>query len=174
MRKPTISRTVLATIALAFLAALSLTGNPRRPWNWQEKAAYLPSYIIEFLRPGLVIQVDSASVGPSVPITSMSARRPTSSPPGTRPPRERHPSEPSAGVRKNGDLAYQLGDGGVVTDEKERIRVDRLSYQAVLTALSLGEKRFRGRPWRSMNRILQAPGGRGGGRAAAQHRLRRR
>ncbi|MFZ1106727.1 MAG: TraI/MobA(P) family conjugative relaxase [Rhodomicrobium sp.] len=47
-------------------------------------------------------------------------------------------------VRKNGDLAYQLGDGGVVTDEKERIRVDRLSYQAVLTALSLGEKRFRG------------------------------
>ncbi len=53
-------------------------------------------------------------------------------------------------VRKNGDLAYQLGDGGVVTDEKERIRVDRLSYQAVLTALSLGEKRFRGRPWLSM------------------------
>jgi hypothetical protein len=47
-------------------------------------------------------------------------------------------------VRTNGDLAYQLGDGGVVTDEKERIRVDRLSYQAVLTALSLGEKRFRG------------------------------
>ncbi|MFZ1106853.1 MAG: LPD7 domain-containing protein [Rhodomicrobium sp.] len=47
-------------------------------------------------------------------------------------------------VRKNGDLAYQLGDGGVVTDEKERIRVDRLSYQAVLTALTLGEKRFRG------------------------------
>ena len=47
-------------------------------------------------------------------------------------------------MRKNGDLAYQLGDGGVVTDEKERIRVDRLSYQAVLTALSLGEKRFRG------------------------------
>ena len=47
-------------------------------------------------------------------------------------------------VRKNGDLAYQLADGGVVTDEKERIRVDRLSYQAVLTALSLGEKRFRG------------------------------
>ncbi len=47
-------------------------------------------------------------------------------------------------VRKNGDLAYQLGDGGGVTDEKERIRVDRLSYQAVLTALSLGEKRFKG------------------------------
>jgi hypothetical protein len=47
-------------------------------------------------------------------------------------------------VRKNGDLAYQLGDGGVVTDEKERIRIDRLSYQAVLTALSLGERRFRG------------------------------
>jgi hypothetical protein len=47
-------------------------------------------------------------------------------------------------VRKNGDLAYQLGDGGVVTDEKERIRVDRLSYQEVLTALSLGEKRFKG------------------------------
>jgi hypothetical protein len=47
-------------------------------------------------------------------------------------------------VRKNGDLAYQLGDGGVVTDEKERIRVDRLSYQAVLTALTLGEKRFQG------------------------------
>ncbi len=47
-------------------------------------------------------------------------------------------------VRKNGDLAYQLGDGGVVTDEKERIRVDRLSYQAVLTALTLGDKRFQG------------------------------
>ena len=70
MRKPTISRTVLATIALAFLAALSLTGNPRRPWNWQEKAAYLPSYIIEFLRPGLVIQVNSASVGSDGTITA--------------------------------------------------------------------------------------------------------
>ena len=32
-----------------------------------------------------------------------------------------------------------------MTDEKERIRVDRLSYQAVVTALTLGEKRFQGR-----------------------------
>ena len=48
-------------------------------------------------------------------------------------------------IGKNGDLAYRLADGGVVTDEKERIRVDRLSYQAVVTALTLGEKRFQGR-----------------------------
>ena len=47
-------------------------------------------------------------------------------------------------IGKNGDLAYRLADGGVVTDEKERIRVDRLSYQAVVTALTLGEKRFQG------------------------------
>ena len=47
-------------------------------------------------------------------------------------------------VRKNGDLAYRLGDGGVVIDEKERIRVDRLSYQAILIALTLGDKRFQG------------------------------
>ena len=48
-------------------------------------------------------------------------------------------------IGKNGNLAYRFADGGVVIDEKERIRVDRLSYQAVVTALTLGEKRFQGR-----------------------------
>lgn len=52
----------LTAIALTLVGALSMTGNPRRPYNSHEKASYLPAYVIEFLRPGLKIQVNSASI----------------------------------------------------------------------------------------------------------------
>ena len=47
-------------------------------------------------------------------------------------------------IRRNGELFYRLADGGAITDEKLRIRVDKISYQATLTALTLGAQRFAG------------------------------
>ncbi len=47
-------------------------------------------------------------------------------------------------VRRNGEVLYRLADGGVLTDESCRIRVDKASYQAVFAALALGAQRFPG------------------------------
>ena len=47
-------------------------------------------------------------------------------------------------VRRNGEVLYKLGDGGAVTDEARRVRVDRTSYQAAFLALTLGAQRFAG------------------------------
>ena len=48
-------------------------------------------------------------------------------------------------VRRNGEVLYKLGDGGAVTDEARRVRVDKTSYQAAFLALTLGAQRFAGR-----------------------------
>jgi hypothetical protein len=50
----------------------------------------------------------------------------------------------SPAVRRNGEVLYKLADGGVVTDECSRIRVDKASSQAVFAALALGAERFPG------------------------------
>ena len=42
----------------------------------------------------------------------------------------------------NGELVYRLADGGAVTDEKLRIRINKASYQAAIIALTLGAQRF--------------------------------
>ncbi len=47
-------------------------------------------------------------------------------------------------VRRGGELSYTLSDGGAITDERCRIRIDKASYQATLVALTLGAERFRG------------------------------
>ena len=47
-------------------------------------------------------------------------------------------------VHRGGELSYTLSDGGAITDERRRIRIDKASYQATLVALTLGAERFRG------------------------------
>ncbi|MBT3072027.1 relaxase/mobilization nuclease domain-containing protein [Rhodomicrobium sp. Az07] len=47
-------------------------------------------------------------------------------------------------IGRNGELVYRLADGGAVTDEKLRIRIDKASYQAAIVALTLGAQRFSG------------------------------
>lgn len=47
-------------------------------------------------------------------------------------------------VRRNGEVLYKLTDGGIVTDESHRVRVDKVSYQAAFLALTLGAQRFPG------------------------------
>jgi hypothetical protein len=47
-------------------------------------------------------------------------------------------------VRRNGEVLYKLTDGGIVTDESHRVRVDKVSYQAAFVALALGAQRFPG------------------------------
>ncbi|MFT4080295.1 TraI/MobA(P) family conjugative relaxase [Rhodomicrobium sp.] len=47
-------------------------------------------------------------------------------------------------IGRNGELVYRLADGGAVTDEKLRIRIDKASYQATIIALTLGAQRFCG------------------------------
>lgn len=50
---------------------LTLTGNPRKAtYSQTEKAAFLPEYVIEFLRPGLQIQINSASIAQDGTITT--------------------------------------------------------------------------------------------------------
>ncbi|MBI4725087.1 MAG: relaxase/mobilization nuclease domain-containing protein [Rhodomicrobium sp.] len=49
-------------------------------------------------------------------------------------------------IRRNGEVVYKLADGGTVTDEKLRVRVDKTSYQATFVALTLGAQRFPGQP----------------------------
>jgi len=60
-----------SAVLLVFLAALSLTGSPRKPYTEREKAAFMQQYLIEFLRPGLQITVNSASVGSDGTITTV-------------------------------------------------------------------------------------------------------
>jgi hypothetical protein len=47
-------------------------------------------------------------------------------------------------IGRNGEFVYSLADGGAVTDEKLRIRIDKASYQATIIALTLGAQRFCG------------------------------
>jgi hypothetical protein len=47
-------------------------------------------------------------------------------------------------VRRNGEVLYKLTDGGAVTDERHRVRVDKVSYQAAFLALTLAAQRFPG------------------------------
>ena len=47
-------------------------------------------------------------------------------------------------VRPNGEVTYKLADGGVLTGEPARIRVDKISHQAIFAALTLGARRFPG------------------------------
>jgi OmcA/MtrC family decaheme c-type cytochrome len=58
-------------VALVLAAALSLTGSPRRIYTERDKAAFMQQYLIEFLRPGLQIQVNSATIGADGTITTV-------------------------------------------------------------------------------------------------------
>jgi OmcA/MtrC family decaheme c-type cytochrome len=60
----------IGAVVLVLLAALSLTGNPRHPFTDRERAAFLRPDLIEFLRPGLQIQINSATVGSDGTITA--------------------------------------------------------------------------------------------------------
>jgi Relaxase/Mobilisation nuclease domain/Large polyvalent protein-associated domain 7 len=47
-------------------------------------------------------------------------------------------------IREGGHVRYQCADGGALTDEAARVRVDKTSYQAGFLALSLAAERFSG------------------------------
>jgi hypothetical protein len=47
-------------------------------------------------------------------------------------------------VRRSGEIAYRLGDGGIAIDENGKIRIGKASYQATLAALVLAQDRFAG------------------------------
>jgi hypothetical protein len=49
-------------------------------------------------------------------------------------------------VRRDGRVIYAMQDGGLVSDEADKIRVVKTSENAVLFALSLGQQRFGNRP----------------------------
>ncbi|MFY9640107.1 MAG: TraI/MobA(P) family conjugative relaxase [Rhodomicrobium sp.] len=47
-------------------------------------------------------------------------------------------------IRAGGQVHYKTADGGALTDEAARVRVDKTSYQAAFLALSLAAERFSG------------------------------
>lgn len=47
---------------------------------------------------------------------------------------------------KNGDMVYQLADGGKVTDRAQEVRADRSTASAAFLALSLAADRYAGQP----------------------------
>ncbi|MGC2630084.1 MAG: TraI/MobA(P) family conjugative relaxase, partial [Rhodomicrobium sp.] len=47
-------------------------------------------------------------------------------------------------IREGGHVHYKTADGGALTDEAARVRVDKTSYQAAFLALSLAAERFSG------------------------------
>ena len=49
-------------------------------------------------------------------------------------------------VKRNGDLLYRVQDGGSVTDERTRVRVDEVTAGSSFLALSLASERFSGQP----------------------------
>ena len=49
-------------------------------------------------------------------------------------------------AKKNGELLYHLKDGGTVTDEHARVRVDKMTDGAAFLALTLASDRFQGQP----------------------------
>lgn len=51
-----------------------------------------------------------------------------------------------ASARKNGDMLYQVQDGGRVTDRAAEVRMDQLSTGAAFLALSLAVERFTDQP----------------------------
>jgi hypothetical protein len=52
----------------------------------------------------------------------------------------------SPSVQQNGDVLYQLADGGAVTDRRRQVAVEQLSTQAVRLALELAQERFGDQP----------------------------
>ena len=49
-------------------------------------------------------------------------------------------------IRRDGRVIYQLGDGGVVSDEARVVRVNQVTAGAAFLALSLATERFGPRP----------------------------
>lgn len=49
-------------------------------------------------------------------------------------------------ARKNGDLVYRVQDGGSVTDERTRVRVDEVTAGSAFLALTMAAERFQGQP----------------------------
>lgn len=49
-------------------------------------------------------------------------------------------------AKRNGDLIYRVQDGGSVTDERTKVRVDEVTAGSAFFALSLASERFKGQP----------------------------
>ncbi len=49
-------------------------------------------------------------------------------------------------IRKNGDLVYQVQDGGSVTDEKQLVSVGTVTVGSILLALTMAAERFQNQP----------------------------
>jgi hypothetical protein len=60
---------------LLLAVAISMTGAKKSPYGPHEWAAFASQPIIDFLRPGLVITINSASIGADGTITATYTRR---------------------------------------------------------------------------------------------------
>jgi hypothetical protein len=62
---------VMSRIGLAalFIIALGMTGAPRRPYSPREKAFYAPEAVVNFVRPGLAVKINSAQIADDGTIT---------------------------------------------------------------------------------------------------------
>src|SRR5258708_2097912 len=47
---------------MVFTVALSMTGTSRRQYSPREKAFYAPAAVVEFVRPGLTVKINSAQI----------------------------------------------------------------------------------------------------------------
>jgi OmcA/MtrC family decaheme c-type cytochrome len=49
-------------LAVLFAVALGMTGAPKRPYSPREKAFYAPEALVNFVRPGLAVKINSAQI----------------------------------------------------------------------------------------------------------------
>ncbi len=49
-------------------------------------------------------------------------------------------------ARKSGEMLYQVRDGGAITDERQRVRIDVLTSGSAFLALSMASERFQNQP----------------------------
>jgi OmcA/MtrC family decaheme c-type cytochrome len=69
LRSGTVAR--VGRVLLILAVAISLTGAKKSPYGIHDKAAYANQTVIDFLRPGLVVTINSASMGSDGTITAV-------------------------------------------------------------------------------------------------------
>lgn len=62
--------TQLRVLGIILLVAASLISAPQKPYSKHEKAFFLPDATVQFVRPGLTITVNSATIGSDGTITT--------------------------------------------------------------------------------------------------------
>src|SRR5262249_16717401 len=68
--RPRVSRlTMRGGVLLIFAMAVAMTGAPRKTYSPREKAFYAPEAVVAFVRPGLLIHINSAQISADGTIT---------------------------------------------------------------------------------------------------------